>query len=154
MKKNIIAIILLIISAVMFIQCNPIASDQKELESLVNTFRSNKSLEPVYLDNALNNAAKRHTMDMLKNDFLDHVGSDDSTFDERIRDAGYDGSPVMENAAYNYSGTAESFFNQWEASPGHNANMSNDYMNEIGFYFACNDAGKCYATMVGGKSND
>jgi hypothetical protein len=42
-------------------------------------------------------SARRHSKDMAKNDFQDHVGSDGSTISDRIADAGYSASAISES---------------------------------------------------------
>ena len=57
---------------------------------------------------ALTEAARRHTQDMLDNNFLRHIGSDGSTPVDRAKDAGYYGPTfVGENAGkHRYSASS------------------------------------------------
>ena len=51
------------------------------------------------MDSAARIAARCHSVDMAENDFFSHTGSDGSNFSQRMRDAGYTGSPRAENIA-------------------------------------------------------
>jgi hypothetical protein len=52
-------------------------------------FAGYPSRPPLAFNAKLIAAARRHTADMLLNDFQGHQGTDGSTFDQRIREAGY-----------------------------------------------------------------
>ncbi|HMN21042.1 MAG TPA: CAP domain-containing protein [Ottowia sp.] len=71
---------------------------------------------------ALATAAQRHSIDMALNNRFDHTGSDGSTVDERIRDAGYSATAWGENIAAGY-GTVDKVVAGWLASPGHCKNI-------------------------------
>jgi uncharacterized protein YkwD len=92
-----------------------------EVLDLVNTERARAGCDPVRLDDRLTEAAVRHSRDMAENDFVKHVGSDGSTFDQRIRDAGYP-SPRSENIAAGQR-TAADVVRSWMSSSGHRRNI-------------------------------
>lgn len=79
---------------------------------------------------ALASAATVHSTDMAANNFFSHVGSNGSTFDQRITAAGYSWSAIAENIAAGNS-TAAATVGQWLASSdGHcQAMMSATYVN-------------------------
>lgn len=136
-----------------FYSCaDSLTDEQNDFLEYLNEFRKDNNLDSVNYSVALNDAAERHSKDMSEEDFLSHTGSDGSKFDERITDAGYFGSPIMENVAYNMSGEAKAFFEQWENSSDHNENMKRATVQEIGFSVVCKD-NKCYATLVGGSGS-
>lgn len=69
-------------------------------------------------DQLLEKAALRHSQDMSRNKHFDHVGTDGSSYIERIEEAGYDAHCSGENIAYGYS-TVVAVMNGWKTSPGH-----------------------------------
>ncbi|MBN1287451.1 MAG: hypothetical protein JXB47_18770 [Anaerolineae bacterium] len=99
-------------------------------------------LPPLKLNPALSAAACRQSYDMYTKRFMRHIGSDGSTFAQRITEAGYAGAPRAENIAQNYP-DARAVFAAWWASPGHKANILGDYgpngemgMAHVGDYWA------------------
>lgn len=120
----------------------PAPSMAEQVLSLVNDFRSLNSLAPMRLNNQLNAAAQGHSQNMATQDFFAHRGNDGSTFDQRIRSAGYRFSTAAENIAAGYA-TAAAVVNGWINSPGHRANMLNPNMREVGVghVFLSNDPG-------------
>lgn len=93
---------------------------------LTNEKRAAHGLPPLTLNATLNIAACRQSNDMYVHRFMNHVGTDGSTFGQRITEAGYTGYPSAENIAQNYE-NAQSVFDAWWASPGHHANILGDY---------------------------
>lgn len=97
---------------------------------------------PVAPNAALIAAARRQTGDMLTNAYQGHVGSDGSTFDQRITQAGYTYSTIGENVYAN----AESIFHghagfdvDWgpgtggmQTPPGHRNTIHNPAFREVG----------------------
>src|SRR5262245_6628791 len=88
----------------------------------VNIERAAAGLKPLARAPELDLAARRHTEDMARGDFLSHTGSDGSSPATRIRAAGYPALTSGENAAAGYS-TAESVVAGWMQSPAHRANI-------------------------------
>ncbi len=95
---------------------------------------------PLAFNEKLIAAARRHTLDMITHEFFSHTGSDGSTFDVRINDAGYKG---WTNAGENisYAGTVWTMHQMFNidfgvASLGHRENIMNfkstKYHREIG----------------------
>ena len=76
-------------------------------------------------------AADRHSVDMAAQNFFDHVGSDGSTFDQRISQAGYRWTRVGENIAAGYS-TVNGVVQDWLASPGHCKNIMSANYTDFG----------------------
>ena len=79
----------------------------------------------------LENAAKRHANDMLKNNFFDHTGSDGSTLSKRATDAGYLWSALGENIAKGYT-SVPTVIDGWVKSSGHCKNMMSANFTELG----------------------
>lgn len=97
---------------------------------------------PVAPSAALTQAARRHSQDMLDHSFQGHVGSDGSTFDQRVSQAGYSYSTVAENVYAN----ADSVFHghagfevDWgpgvggmQTPPGHRNTIHSASYREVG----------------------
>ena len=94
------------------------------------------SAPPLTMDPAARIAARCHSQDMAENDFFSHTGSGNTSFSQRMRDAGYSGTPRNENiAAGNGSGVAAN--NQWMgSSSGHCDAVMASGSNDVGIgYF-------------------
>src|SRR5262249_40823638 len=70
--------------------------------ALVNAERKKARCDPVVNDGQLRNAARQHSADMAIGGFLSHRGSDGSSADDRMRQAGYD-DPLSENLARGFT---------------------------------------------------
>jgi uncharacterized protein YkwD len=81
-------------------------------------------------------AARGHSQDMATNNYFSHTSLDGRTFDQRMRDAGYDGPfPWGENIAAGRS-TPESVMGSWMGSSGHCANIMKAGFRVIGVGYA------------------
>jgi uncharacterized protein YkwD len=80
---------------------------------------------------------------MALNDFFSHVGSNGSTFTERIEATRYQWSNAAENIAAGYS-SPEAVVEGWMNSQGHRDNILNCALREIGvgYYYLANDTGE------------
>ncbi len=108
---------------------------KQEMLDLVNELRAQNGVDPLYLNEDLNDAAHYHSLDMGENNYFSHTGQNGSSFIDRIRDTGYEGSPRGENIAAGNS-TAQATFNQWVNSSGHLQNMLSSNSNEMGIGYA------------------
>jgi len=107
--------------------------EQRFLE-LLNEHRANNGRPPVVACTSLNRAAQAHSEDMRDQDYFDHSGLDGSSPSSRACDACFDGCQSTgfgENIAAGNS-DAESTFDQWVNSPGHNSNMLGDRYVVVG----------------------
>ncbi len=83
---------------------------------------------------------------------MSHVGSDGSTFDQRITQAGYLGwTAIAENVAMGY-GTVQAVMDGWMGSSGHRANILNAAYTDVGFGQALDSGGVNYWTQDFGRS--
>lgn len=96
--------------------------DNQAMLNLVNQERCAQGLTPVTYNGQLYNAALQHSVDMLKNDFFDHAGSDGSTIKERASAQGYPWLAIGENIAAGQVDANEAFAD-WMGSPGHRDNI-------------------------------
>ena len=106
------------------------SSSEVAFVQLLNDYRVSNGLQPLLVSDLISEACDRHNSDMGKYRFFDHYttgGSDwfaigASPWD-RMAASGYGFNTYKgENIAAGY-GTAESVFQGWKNSPGHNANM-------------------------------
>ncbi len=135
-----------------------VASYDDEVIRLVNVERDSAGgLAPLKGESHLAAAALRHSNDMATNmvTYIDHVGTDGSTFDQRIREAGYlSYTALAENIAAGYS-TPAAVMAGWMGSSGHRANILNTNLREIGVSYVYGNAGyRHYWTQdFGARSN-
>lgn len=105
-------------------------TEQDQILSLVNSFRGEAGCGPVSADDQLAVAAQTHAEDMSARDYFSHDSLDGTTFDQRIRNAGYS-SPGAENIARG-ARTAESVMDMWMESDGHRRNILNCDLKTLG----------------------
>lgn len=82
------------------------------------------------VNSALTNAGRTHSAWMARTGTFSHVGNGGSTFDARIRSAGYR-KPSAENIAWGYRSGAD-VVNAWMKSPGHRTNLLNCASKTVG----------------------
>ncbi len=126
---------------------------QTQVLELVNAERQKVGAPPLQLNDKLGQAAQRHAEDMAKNNFVSHDGSDGSTIQSRIEEAGYDYSAFAENVAGGQS-TPEAVLKSWLNSSGHRRNILNPDYKEIGIGYAKDSSSDYthYWTQVFGTS--
>lgn len=107
---------------------------------------------PVIWDDNLAEASMRHSIDMAANNFLEHTGSDGSSYSGRVYEAGYIGQAYGEVIAGG-SSSPESAVSLWEGSPGHCSLLMNPYVTEIGHAMARSNDSKygTYWTLNPGR---
>jgi hypothetical protein len=123
----------------------------QEVLQLVNQARQQQGLPALAYNAALANAAQAHSDDMARTENLSHQGSDGSEFWERAATAGYNMTTGAENVLYRFDASGKGAFEQWRASPPHNANMMDGNYREIGVAFSTSASGLVYFTMVLGS---
>ena len=80
-------------------------------------------------------AARGHSADMAINGYFSHTSLDGRTYVQRIRNAGYNGSPIGENIAAGYA-TPDAVMAGWMSSPGHCSNIMSSSYRSIGVGYA------------------
>lgn len=125
---------------------------EAEVIQLVNAERQKAGCGPLVPNPFLRQAAYLHSKDMGDNGFFSHKGSNGSTFSQRARQAGYQGSPRGENIAGGY-GSPASVMNGWMNSSGHRSNILNCGSDEIGvgYYYAGQGYGHYWTQVFGRK---
>jgi uncharacterized protein YkwD len=115
------------------------ATGQRMLD-LVNQTRGSRrtcgdtvfaAARPLRWNHALAEAARRHSADMARFNYLSHSGRDGSTAAQRIERAGYRYRAMGENIAGGQT-TAEDALAGWLRSPGHCATLMNPAFTETG----------------------
>ncbi|GMF12231.1 unnamed protein product [Phytophthora lilii] len=99
---------------------------QTKMLELVNEQRAANGLSSLCMNSKLLSSALRHSKDMAANDYMAHNGSDGSTMEERITQAGFDWTAVGENVAAGQE-TVSDVMTAWMNSPEHKANILGDY---------------------------
>jgi uncharacterized protein YkwD len=109
---------------------SPNAGQAAQVVDLVNQFRDAAGCDPLKVDSRLTNAAQQYSTDMAQRNFFSHTSPDGTTFDQRIRAAGYP-SPAAENIAKGQR-SAQEVMNSWMQSDGHRRNILNCRYATIG----------------------
>lgn len=88
----------------------------------------------------LTSAAYGHSQDMALNNIFSHLGSDNSTMQQRVDATSYQYSQLAENIAVGYP-TPQAVVDAWMRSSGHRANILNCTLHEIGvgYYYQADD---------------
>mgnify|MGYP000391866447 CR=1 FL=1 len=123
-------------------------SPDRSFAGMLNSVRSVNGAGAVTYDDRLGVAAQRHADDMLANPTLKHVGSDNSKFFERARDAGYMYSAIGENIARGYL-SEESVLRGWVNSPGHQENNVNTAFEDFALAKAGSGGSQTWVLMLG-----
>ena len=116
---------------------------EQEFLRLVNDHRRANGLAPLAMSQTLGAAARHHSVDMAKRDYLRHttkgtrIGPSDRI---EAHDYPYVGQTALSENIYGGYGTrngkdlgsAEAAFHSWKNSPGHNQNMLSRRFTTIG----------------------
>ncbi len=105
-----------------------------KLLQLINVQRVANKRAPLTLQTNLSAAAARHSADMACNSYLDHAGSDGSSYQTRIQAANYTFTYASENIYA--GGDAQEAFDWWMGSPIHKANILDPKVTQIGIAYA------------------
>ncbi|GAA0570763.1 hypothetical protein GCM10010172_64020 [Paractinoplanes ferrugineus] len=103
---------------------------QNGINTLINQQRAAHGCKPLTVDAHLLTAARAHSAFMATTGKFSHTGRGSSTFDYRIKTAGYS-KPSAENIAYGYRSAAE-VVSGWMNSPGHRTNILNCQSTRVG----------------------
>lgn len=95
----------------------------RDMLALVNQVRREAGCGPLHWDGRLATASTRHSADMVRRHYFEHVSPDGETPWDRAHAAGYP-KPGGENIAAG-SATFTATLDQWLNSPGHRANIMN-----------------------------
>ncbi len=120
---------------------------EQDLFALINQQRALNNLPPFKPSSALNAAARNHSTDMARKDFMSHTGSNGSTPWDRILAAGYNFTTAAENVGAGYPIAAD-MVNGWMNSSGHRANiLSNECDMGVGYAYSAQSTYGHYWTL-------
>lgn len=111
--------------------------------ALINQAREQNGLSALSESSELDAAALSHSADMACNNFLNHTGSDGSTWYDRVAGQGYPSNRARENiyaGTPGYGGDPAGAVDWWMNSAVHRANILNGDVTEIGVGFVLNPA--------------
>ncbi|GEL78538.1 CAP domain-containing protein [Tenuibacillus multivorans] len=103
----------------------------QEVVRLTNEARQKNGLSDLKIDQELNDAAQRKSVDMADNGYFSHTSPTYGSPFEMLDQFGIDYSAAAENIAAGQQ-TAENVVNQWLNSEGHRKNIMNEEMTHIG----------------------
>ncbi|MGH1416567.1 MAG: CAP domain-containing protein [Pelagimonas sp.] len=118
----------------------------QQARQMLNGMRAEQGLGAVKPSARLEQAAMAHAMDMSRNGFFAHKGSDGSNVMKRVRRTGYGPCVVAENIGKGQP-SLTAIMGAWAASPSHRKNMLNQRVTEYGLVKAPGN----YWVMVLGK---
>jgi hypothetical protein len=131
--------------------------DVAQILARINTLRQQNGLLPLDLSSMLTAAAQRHSDDMARTGNVDHTGSDGSSIESRIRDAGYghwrDFGIWGENIYGGQTAAVAAAWNFWSNSQVHRANLLKPRFREIGIGVGRSDHGAYYTLTFGSQPN-
>ena len=113
----------------------PVDDFERRVFDLTNAERARNNLPALIWDNNLARAARSHSEDMSRNNFLGHQGSTGSSVAQRIQTAGFTGSGGSENVASGQT-TPETVVRDWMNSAGHRANILDRTVSHMGVGFS------------------
>jgi uncharacterized protein YkwD len=136
----------------------PLDAEEEAFLEIINAYRQQNGLGTLTHCRSLDRAAQGHSEDMRDQDYFDHVGLDGSAPWDRACSACYDlgcgpTTAMAENIAAG-AADAQTTFELWKGSPGHNANMLNGGLTQIGIGRALGGGsyGVYWTNVFGGAS--
>ncbi len=110
-----------------------------EILGYVNTARSQNGLASLHLQSQLSAAALVHSRDMACEGFVDHDGSDGSTWYDRVTAQGFANSASARENIYvgdpAFGGSPQGAFNWWMNSQVHRDNILNVNVSQVGIAY-------------------
>lgn len=110
-----------------------------QLLGMINQARADNGQPVLALSSTLSAAAQIHSTDMACHSLLSHVGSDGSSWRERIAASGYNAADASENIYAGdpqYGGDAAGAMDWWLNSTVHRNNILSSKVTEIGIGYA------------------
>lgn len=114
-----------------------------QVVDLINQARGQNGLAALTENSQLDSAALSHSVDMACNNFLNHTGSDGSSWYDRVAGQGYPSNRARENiyaGTPGYGGDPAGALDWWLNSAVHRANILNSDVTEVGAGFVLNPA--------------
>ncbi len=119
----------------------------------INTARVAQGLVPYAPNQALVSAAERHSKDMAATGNVDHTGSDQSSYRERILTAGYGQwtfGPIVNEIIYGGTGGADIAFEWWMGSDTQRGQILSSRYREVGIAAVTGTNGWTYWVLAFG----
>jgi uncharacterized protein YkwD len=113
-----------------------------QLQTLINDERTGAGLPALTVNAQLATAAKDHAVDMLCNNYLSHIGLDGSTPEERLQEAGFPASLVLESLYAlhpAYGGNPQSAFDWWMSDTESRADLLNANTTVVGISYVSSE---------------
>ena len=127
-----------------------ISEDEQKILDQANEARKEQKLPPLKPDPTLFKVARAHSINMAKQEKMDHV-LDGKNPADRVKAAGYKYSYVGENVAEGENWPLTNVHKAWMESEHHRENILKDKFTEIGVGIARSESGKTYYTQVFGR---
>jgi uncharacterized protein YkwD len=108
-----------------------VSGEEQAFLTLINEYRAQNGLGALQLSSGLNRMASWHATDMATKNYFSHTDSLGRSFSTRLSQCDASGGWAGENIAAGYQ-SAQSVFNGWRNSSGHNQNMLNPNFRYIG----------------------
>jgi len=122
-----------------------ISAWEQEVIDLTNAERKKEKLSPLKAAPLLFASARKHTVNMAKQDKLDHV-LDEKTIKDRVVAENYKYARIAENIAMGQT-TPKQVVHAWMDSEGHRKNILTPELTEIGIGIEKNAEGRLYWTQ-------
>lgn len=113
-----------------------------QLQTLINDERTGAGLPALTVNTQLATAAKNHAVEMLCNNYLSHSSLDGSTPQQRVQEAGFTASLVVENLYAlhpAYGGNPQSAFDWWMGDTASRADLLNANTTVVGIAYVTSD---------------
>jgi uncharacterized protein YkwD len=113
-----------------------------QLQTLINAERTGAGLPALNVNAQLTAAAEAHATDMLCNNYLSQIGLDGSTPEDRVEEAGFNASLVVENLYAlhpAYGGNPQSAMDWWMSDPEARADLLNVNTTVFGIAYVSSD---------------
>jgi uncharacterized protein YkwD len=109
---------------------------ENQILSLINAGRAEQGLAPLTTSTSLSSAAREHSLDMACQNFVDHNGSNGTTWYDRVSSQGYANANSARENIYvgdpDFGGTPDGAYSWWMNSQVHRDNILNAAVSEIG----------------------
>jgi uncharacterized protein YkwD len=113
-----------------------------QLQTLINDERTSAGLPALTVNAQLTEAAEAHAAEMICNDYLSHIGLDGSTPEDRVREAGFTASLVLENLYAlhpAYGGNPQSAVDWWMGDADSREDLLNADTTVVGIAYVTSD---------------
>jgi uncharacterized protein YkwD len=113
-----------------------------QLQTLINDERTNAGLPALTVNAQLTEAAEAHAAEMICNDYLSHIGLDGSTPEDRVREAGFSASLVLENLYAlhpAFGGNPQSAMDWWLSDADSRDDLLNADTTMVGIAYVTSD---------------